>query len=231
MSTDSKVLKLTGNDIVDLALPETSDKAGDNRYIDRVCAGKERDFISSASDRKTALWMIWSAKEAAFKIVGKLHPKLGFSPRKYFVDCLPFDALRKNKTAVGTVGYGHYLISVWWSITGDYVHCIAAWSNRSSFAENLRSIVWNADDRCPALTNQHFSLREMLSIRSKESCRARIITKKLLSDCGVKNVEIVRDLIGEKLGAPYVLQNDRRCEKYDVSMSHHGRFAAASVLL
>lgn len=231
MSTDSDILKLIGNDIVDLALPETLDKAADNRYIKHVCAADECNFLSSAPDRHTALWAMWAAKEAAFKVVGKIHPELGFSPRKYLIGNLLFDSFRQNKIAAGTINYNHYFISVRWFITCDYVHCTALWTNRTGLPVKLRSAIGNAEDKLLPLEADDFSTREMLSVRSDQSRQVRRLTKQLLSDNGVKNVEIVRDSIGERLSPPYVLQDNARCEKYDVSMSHHGRFIAASILL
>lgn len=225
------MLKLTGNDIVDLTLPETLGKASDTRYTNHICAEEEYNFLASASDRHIALWAIWAAKEAAFKVVKKINPKLGFSPKKYVVDCSGLNTRAGNKILTGAVSYNHYFISVRWFITGDYVHCIAVWSNQSRLSDNLRSAIWNTNDKNFYLTTQNFSTREMLSIRSKESRQVRILTKRLLSDNGVKNVEIVRDSADGRLEPPYVLQDKLRCAKYDISMSHHGRFRAASALL
>lgn len=224
------MLKLTGNDIVDITLPETLGKAFDTRYINHICAEKEGNFIASSSDRHTSLWAIWAAKEAAFKVVKKTDPKLGFSPKKYLVDYLGLNAPAKNQPLKGAVSYNNYLVSVEWFITCEYVHCAAIWSDRLRLPDNLRAAIWNMNDKNFYSTDQEFSTREMLSIRSKESRQVRILTKKLLSDNEVKNVEIVRDLIDGRLGPPYVLQAGLRCAKYDISMSHHGRFRAATIL-
>jgi len=79
------ILLVIGNDIVDLTTPENRGKSGDRRFRARVCTAAEADWIDASPSPDTALWMLWAAKESAFKAALKLRPGLTFRPREYAV--------------------------------------------------------------------------------------------------------------------------------------------------
>ncbi len=60
-----------GNDVVDRADTRYRDKARDDRFLRRVFAEEEEGAIRDARDPDLALWLRWTAKEAAFKSVTK----------------------------------------------------------------------------------------------------------------------------------------------------------------
>ena len=74
-----------GNDIVDLTVPENRGRSGDRRFRARVFTAAEEEWIDAAAAPDTMLWMLWAAKEAAFKAALKLRPGLTFRPREYAV--------------------------------------------------------------------------------------------------------------------------------------------------
>ena len=60
-----------GNDIVDLADRRHVGKAGDHRFLQRVFTPKEQETILESLDPDHTLWLLWAAKESAFKTVSK----------------------------------------------------------------------------------------------------------------------------------------------------------------
>ncbi|MEI7638026.1 MAG: 4'-phosphopantetheinyl transferase superfamily protein [Syntrophus sp. (in: bacteria)] len=74
-----------GNDIVDLTSPDSIGKSLDRRFIARVFTPEEQERIDRSDSPDTTLWMVWAAKEAAFKAVIKLKPGLSFTHRAYVV--------------------------------------------------------------------------------------------------------------------------------------------------
>jgi phosphopantetheine--protein transferase-like protein len=64
---------VVGVDVVDVTAPRTRDRAADTRFLDRVFTGEERERIQASPLRDRMLWTLWAAKEAAFKVVSKLH--------------------------------------------------------------------------------------------------------------------------------------------------------------
>jgi phosphopantetheinyl transferase (holo-ACP synthase) len=61
-----------GIDVVDLDDPRAAGKGGDPRFAARVLAPRERAFVAAADDPDLALWSLWAAKEAAFKVVSSM---------------------------------------------------------------------------------------------------------------------------------------------------------------
>ena len=78
---------MIGNDVVDLRDPETAPDAAHPRFDTRVFAPCERALLA-ARPREAARrrWMLWAAKEAAYKLVRRLEPRTVFSPRAFRVD-------------------------------------------------------------------------------------------------------------------------------------------------
>ncbi len=57
----------------------------DRRFIARVFTPEEQERIDRSESPDATLWMLWAAKEAAFKAVSKLKPGLSFTHRVYAV--------------------------------------------------------------------------------------------------------------------------------------------------
>ncbi len=78
--------RLVGNDIIDLRSEGTRDKASEQRFLERVFTAEERFFLRQLDDPDIGLWLLWGAKEAAYKIICKLvTPRPVFSHRRYVV--------------------------------------------------------------------------------------------------------------------------------------------------
>lgn len=63
-----------GVDVVDRTDPRAQGRASDERFLHRVFCEQERERIRSARDPDLEVWVLWAAKEAAFKVVSKLMP-------------------------------------------------------------------------------------------------------------------------------------------------------------
>ncbi len=71
-----------GNDVVDLGDPQIAEHHLRARFIERVCAREEAD---RARGDKRALWSLFAAKEAAYKVLVKLGQPVGFAHREIVV--------------------------------------------------------------------------------------------------------------------------------------------------
>ncbi len=69
-----------GDDVVDLADPETRAGAQHPRFDERVFSRPERAWICAQLKPHAARWTLWAAKESAFKLARKLDPGAIFSP-------------------------------------------------------------------------------------------------------------------------------------------------------
>lgn len=74
---------MLGNDVVDLNDPETWPGARHARFDARVFGRAERDAIARSADGEALRWMLWAAKEAAYKALRRARPDTVFSPRRF----------------------------------------------------------------------------------------------------------------------------------------------------
>ena len=77
---------MLGNDVVDLADPETRAGAQHPRFAARVFTPAERAALTNARDPQRLRWRLWAAKEAAYKCVKQLDPGACFSPQRFEVE-------------------------------------------------------------------------------------------------------------------------------------------------
>lgn len=76
---------LVGNDVVDLRAAAAAPRSGRPRFLARVCDEAEQARVGAAAEPATALWTLFAAKEAAYKVVAKLRPQPIFAHRRYRV--------------------------------------------------------------------------------------------------------------------------------------------------
>lgn len=84
---------MVGNDVIDLAAPESASETLHPRFDARVFGAPERKSIADARDPSRQRWRLWAAKEAAFKLARQHDPRTVFSPIR-FETC--FEAPRAN---------------------------------------------------------------------------------------------------------------------------------------
>lgn len=93
---------MVGNDVVDLRDPDTEPSTLGPGFDKRVFSGSELEGLRQSRDPVCQRWRLWAAKEAAYKLVRKLRPRVVFSPSRFFVE-LPADAGGECDTAAGSV--------------------------------------------------------------------------------------------------------------------------------
>lgn len=108
---------MVGNDVVDLADAEVGSGPVHPRFDQRVFAPSERAMLRASPVRSRLRWMLWAAKEAAYKLAVKRGAKVGFSPSRFVVE---LDAALR-----GTVRHESGTASVFLCVDGQAVHAIA----------------------------------------------------------------------------------------------------------
>lgn len=71
---------MLGNDLVDLGDPEAAPGAQHAGFDRRVFSARERERIAGAPDPMRMRWLLWAAKEAAYKALKRGQSALVFSP-------------------------------------------------------------------------------------------------------------------------------------------------------
>ena len=233
---NNKTLIVIGNDIVDLRLCDNKPSNKHRRFMNRVFHPNELALLSLSGDELQMMWLIWSAKEAAFKAIQKICPNNIFSPAKFYLASSSLHYLisdAPDQTICGQV-YCHeakLTIPIKWSIRLDeYIHCIAFINaiDQNACIDQVSSFIVRKN---PSLDIKEMtsimSNDELNTIHSLESLETRYHLKKVLPY--QEKIEILRDLIitnnSTRRGPPYLCKNNQRLLD-QISMSHDGRWIA-----
>lgn len=92
---------MIGNDLVDLEQAALDSNWQRKGYLDKICTRKEQQLVLNAKDPARMLWLIWSIKEAAYKIENRLTNKRFYAPKEFSCEYLSFD----DKQASAEVNY------------------------------------------------------------------------------------------------------------------------------
>ncbi len=107
---------MIGNDVVDLNLAKTQSNWRRKRFIDKIFTKREQLFIKNAMDSSTAVWLLWSMKESAYKIYSRQNKIRFFSPKKFECEmCNSQNTVNINNTIYFTTS----------TISNDSIHTIA----------------------------------------------------------------------------------------------------------
>jgi phosphopantetheinyl transferase (holo-ACP synthase) len=77
---------MVGNDVVDMGDREILEGPAHPRFDLRVFAPEERAAMRASGQQGRIRWLLWSAKEAAYKLARKLDPGVVFSPSRFVVE-------------------------------------------------------------------------------------------------------------------------------------------------
>jgi phosphopantetheinyl transferase (holo-ACP synthase) len=195
---------MVGNDVVDLADRETAPLAMHPRFDERVFAAEELLWIRREGDPARRRWMLWAAKESAFKAAKRLDPSSSFSPRRVLV--------RLDDDSTGTVRLAERTFSVQVRLDRDVCHAVA-WADRAHLA------------RSPIVVS---GVRLVTACEASPRLAARAFAAESVAaylGIAASDLQLVKD------GRLPRLRLHGRAAGLDVSLSHHGRFVAFACAL
>jgi len=112
---------MIGNDVIDLAQSRKDSNWRRRGFIPKLFGANEQLLIASSPDPETTLWLLWSMKEAAYKIWNRETKIRKYMPKKLI--CTIFQQSISN--AYGRVfceGNIYYTETI---LAPDFVHSIA----------------------------------------------------------------------------------------------------------
>lgn len=220
---------ITGNDVVDLLLPENLASASNTRYRNRVLSPFEQEIHKNSPNPDLLFWHLWSAKESAFKVISKLNPQTLFSHRRFEVH--PDWQTSQNTTLNGVVKYKNETVSVRWDKHSGFLHCIANLQTTTRQYDLWTDVRKLNDFADPGVFD--FNPEESGSIHSEESYKVRLLAKSLYHRLTKKNPRIIRlksaDCI--RLGPPEIYLEQIPDRHSDLSLSHDGEYLAVSLAI
>jgi len=209
-----------GNDVVDLRDPETQPGALHPRFDARVFTPAEREQIDDGEQGHRTRWLMWAAKESAYKAAKKLDPRTVFSPRRFEVE------LQGERE--GTVRFGGSVFSLLAELSDELVHVVAA-----PASEAMQTASGPAD-RSAFETGKRFWLQfetARLSSRARDALVAGLEVRQMAARALGSLLEIPRQRIEliRRGRVPRALFEGVRLP-IDLSLSHHGRFGAYALV-
>lgn len=108
---------MVGNDVIDLGDPETRPDACHARFDARVFGASELDLLAASAAPVRLRWILWAAKEAAYKVAKKRDAATCFSPPRFVV--------RPARDAAATVQHEDARYAVALEVGPGHVHAVA----------------------------------------------------------------------------------------------------------
>jgi len=196
---------VVGNDIVDIDFCEPP-ALQHVRHLDRVCTPEEALGVRRSVDPVKALAVMWSAKEATYKLLSKQLPRCRFVPRQFVTQIENLDPVQIDRKL--TILYAGMQIEVSICVKDKWVNAVA--SAPSTIVH------WKVSEIERCFLNGRKA--------SSESKAVRFLAKALLNEVGLNDVSLQFDgrvpKLRRKAGEPAGM---------DVSLAHHGAFVAAAI--
>lgn len=221
-----------GNDIVSIKHAVENKHFLTQRYLNKLFTPKEQRYICSSNMLAYAAWLIWTAKESAYKIYNKQSGKRMYYPKKFEVtvsdnQLVPYiRSLKTNNTkemqaltSSGVLLSGRVrtpLKNVFVSFfpTHDFIHTLAAENNA-----HLKNIRWG--------------IASISSIKYKsQSSQVRLLTKeRIAKEIGINpsTLTINRQFRNDRSGPPCIYYEGRKL-KIDISITHDADLVAYAYL-
>ncbi len=193
---------MLGNDVVDLADPETAAGAQHPRFDARVFDEAEQAAIVGAADPRRVRWATWAAKEAAFKAARRLDAATVFAPQRFHVAWV--------SSARASVSHAARRFEIEIEELADALHAIARWEGerKGDVLSGTEHVAVLVPDRGDPQAPSH---------AARALVRARL----------ARWLEVVEERIDvTPVGGLPGLHLDGQRLDATLSFSHHGRFAA-----
>lgn len=188
---------MTGNDVVDLDDEETRASTLHPRFDERVFEAAELASLRASSDPHRLRWLLWAAKESAYKLLRRTLPDLPFSPRRFVT--------RPSGPRSSAVEVSGHVVCVQYVCGPAFVHCVSGYHGAAAALQDV--------DRLPL-----DAVSPEAASRAARNLALGSIARRLCIEA--------EDLIVDRIGRmPIVLFRGRPLAG-TLSLSHHGRYVA-----
>jgi hypothetical protein len=190
---------MVGNDIVDLSDSESSRDACHLRFDRRVFTPEEFEALSTDYTDVQRRWILWSAKEAAYKAARRECAEVTFSPVQFVVN------LDRSLSGSVRVGIRHWPVRV--QIDRDRVHAVVSENESFTGTYSGSRRLTKAELRDPSQAVRRFAIASIAAELGVST-----------SDLRIAKIDRIPQLIVAGEVTPLAL-----------SLSHHGSYAGFAV--
>ena len=194
---------MIGHDIIDLNYKDRPSRWKEERYWKKVLVQEELDWVKSQENPFDSFLICWAIKEAAYKLVCKIHPQHRFIPKKFISKHL---------------GYKKYYDSIHFSVFSPLGELGARVNSSAQFVQ--ASVIPKQSG--PNHINAYaFPLEETdYSSQSQQTQKEILAHFRRKTSFGKGNLEIRKK---NSLPALYLAGKEA---PIDISISHHGHWGA-----
>jgi len=198
---------MLGNDVIDLADPETWPGACHPRFAARVFTPVERATIAASPRPACTRWVHWAAKESAYKAARQRAPATVFAPQRFVVRL----AGASSRPTLGDVRHGSDRFRLRVVLGHDVIHAIA----------------W--DPEATGVLVADVGRLDAAATPAQLSAAARALAVRMIGRAlGVADTRLA---VVRVAGSPPRLLRDGHLADAAVSLSHHGQLVAFACLL
>jgi len=112
---------VAGNDLVDLKQAARDSNWQRTGYLHKICTAEEEQLILSAADPHTMLWLIWTMKEASYKVVNRLSGMRSYAPRSFVCSGLNM----QGSSVRAFVAFNEFSLFINAEVSTEMVHTVA----------------------------------------------------------------------------------------------------------
>lgn len=110
-----------GNDLIDLQRAAIESNWNRKGYLEKICTPDEQQLIREAEDPSAMLWLIWSMKESAYKILNRLTATRSYAPLSFACT----DLLTDQNETTGQVRHPQGNFFTQSQVKGHLIHSVA----------------------------------------------------------------------------------------------------------
>lgn len=194
---------MIGNDIVDIQVAQKESNWNRPRFLQKIFTLEEQEYIHAASDKNKAVWLLWSRKESAYKIIVRLLKKRFFAPKELVNKFDTTEIKEKSSEHLGQVTYRNHLIDTKSIVTDKYIHTVA-YKNHDYPPVNINSFFFHKNDYA---TQHKVTLQHLIKYYTK-------LTKSSGTNLNIrKNAQRI----------PHLYDKNQKLN-VQISTSHHGHY-------
>lgn len=220
---------MLGNDIVDMKDERNLNRSGQKRFLDKLFTPSEQQLIATSDMPDHMVWVLWSIKESAYKVINRSTGIRSYAPLSYEVQLK--SALIKGKLKVfslkimdgknvsdvefldSSITVSGLKLFAKTLVAENFIHSLA-----SSELSYLNLIKWKVEKTAETRP-------ERQSHTIKELAKKHIAQNKKIE---LSEISILTDGVIGNSGPPLVQIKNKFTDKIDLSLSHDGPYLAYS---
>jgi phosphopantetheinyl transferase (holo-ACP synthase) len=131
---------MIGNDIIDLLQARAESDWQRKGWINKIFTAKEQELIATSTTKELMVWLLWSMKEAAYKIYHREFKEMFYAPKKFSCD----DINMKGNLATGCVHFEQNRYHTLSNISSGFIHSISSphnnWDDITVYIEDKANV-------------------------------------------------------------------------------------------